>query len=223
VLNDDKMPYKLSPSSLSLMEDCERCFWLDKHKVWKRPAGPFPSLPSGMDSILKRHFDRFRDMHKLPPELKRELNANQYKLFDDKALLAEWRDWRKGLRWHDRNGNVLTGAVDNILVKANKLIVLDYKTRGFDLKEDTHTHYQSQLDIYDFLLDKNGYPTEDYGFLLFYVPKKVEKDGAIAFETTLKKMKTDKRHALGLFNSAIRLLEESCPKASECDWCRYVR
>ncbi len=26
------MTYKLSPSSLNLMLDCQRCFWLDKHK-----------------------------------------------------------------------------------------------------------------------------------------------------------------------------------------------
>ncbi len=53
------MAFKLSPSSLNLMQDCPRCFWLTQHKVWKRPAGIFPSLPSGMDRILKIHFDKF--------------------------------------------------------------------------------------------------------------------------------------------------------------------
>ena len=52
------MPYKLSPSTLNLMKECPRCFWLAQHKVWKRPAGIFPSLPSGMDKILKVHFDK---------------------------------------------------------------------------------------------------------------------------------------------------------------------
>jgi hypothetical protein len=217
------MSYKLSNSTINLMIDCKRCFWLDKHKVWSRPAGPFPSLPSGMDAILKRHFDGFRDIHKLPPELKKKLKEGQYRLFEDKALLEEWRNWRKGLQWEDRKGNMLTGAVDNILVKGKKLVILDYKTRGFDLKDDTHEHYQSQLDIYCFLLEKNGYTTENHGFLLFYVPKRVEKNGAVIFETTLKKMKIDKSNALRLFNSAIRLLEGSCPKTSECDWCRYVK
>jgi len=58
------MPFKISPSSISLMNECPRCFWLDKHKVWIRPNGIFPSLPSGMDSILKKHFDKFRDREK---------------------------------------------------------------------------------------------------------------------------------------------------------------
>ena len=63
------MTYKLSPSSLNLMKECPRCFWLAKHKVWKRPSGIFPSLPSGMDKILKVHFDKFMEKDELPPEL----------------------------------------------------------------------------------------------------------------------------------------------------------
>src|SRR3989344_674773 len=168
------MPYKLSPSSLSLMEDCPRCFWLAKHGVWKRPNGIFPSLPSGMDMILKTHFDGFRDEGQLPPELhKSECRKNGCKLFKDSEKLKIWRSNLKGIRWEDGKGNILHGAVDNILTKGKKLIVLDYKTRGFPLKEDTPEHYKDQLDIYNFLLRKNGYETENYSFLLFYYPKEV--------------------------------------------------
>jgi len=53
------MPYKFSPSSLSLLKDCPRCFWLKFNKNITRPESIFPSLPSGMDKILKEHFDRF--------------------------------------------------------------------------------------------------------------------------------------------------------------------
>lgn len=215
------MPYTLSNSSLTLMEDCKRCFWLDKHKLWHRPAAIFPSLPSGMDMILKKHFDSYRDKKKLPPELGRELDPRHYKLFPDKLKLQEWRDWRKGLRWNDKKGNTLTGAVDNILVKDKKLIVLDYKTRGFALKDDTHTHYQSQIDIYSFLLAMNGYKTESYGFLLFYVPNRVENDGSIIFKTTLKKMEVDMKNAERMFNRAIKLLEGKRPKQG-CEWCEKV-
>jgi hypothetical protein len=86
------MPYTLSNSSLSLMEDCNRCFYLDKHKLWKRPNGIFPSLPSGMDMILKRHFDSYINKGRLPPELGKELDPRHYKLYKDKAKLNEWRD-----------------------------------------------------------------------------------------------------------------------------------
>ncbi len=64
------MAFKLSPSSLSLMNECQRCFWLTQHKIWKRPSGPFPQLPNGMDRVLKQHFDKFMKLGKLPPEIK---------------------------------------------------------------------------------------------------------------------------------------------------------
>ncbi len=214
----NKMAFKLSPSSLSLMKECPRCFWLTQHKVWKRPSGIFPSLPSGIDSILKIHFDKFRDKGKLPPELCNNEECNNLKLFGDKDKLKIWRSNLKGISWTDREGNVLHGAVDNILQKGRKLIVLDYKTRGFPLKEDTADHYQAQLDFYNFLLRKNGYETEDYSFLLFYVPKEVTETGEIIFDTELIKRKINIENAEDIFNKAIKLLNEDCPKES-CEWC----
>src|SRR3989344_2646762 len=179
------MTFKLSPSSLSLMDECPRCFWLDKHKVWKRPASIFPSLPSGMDGILKKHFDRFMAKGELPPEIKDHHHTKSLKLFDNVELLKIWRNNLKGIRWEDDKGNVIFGAVDNVLMKGKKLIVLDYKTRGFPVKDDTAEHYQNQLDIYNFLLRKNGYETEDYAFLLFYYPKEVKETGEVIFDTML--------------------------------------
>ena len=212
------MPYKLSPSSLSLMNECPRCFWLDKHNVWKRPASIFPSLPSGMDGILKIHFDKFRDKGILPPELCDNGECTNMKLFNESELMKSWRNNLKGIRWEDKNGNTLFGAVDNILQKGEKLIVLDYKTRGYPVKDVTAEHYQNQLDIYNFLLRKNGYKTEDYAFLLFYIPKEVTDTGEIIFDTTLKKMKIDVKNAEDIFNKALKLLNEDCPDKT-CEWC----
>src|SRR3989344_8280722 len=131
------MTFKLSPSSLSLMHECPRCFWLTQHKVWKRPTGIFPSLPSGMDKILKEHFNKFMKMGKLPPEISNHKHTSNMKLFDNHELLVIWRSNFKGIQWEDKNGNILKGTVDNILMKGKKLIVLDNKTRGYALKEDT--------------------------------------------------------------------------------------
>ena len=214
-----KKLFRLSPSSLNLMKDCPRCFWLEKHGIWKRPSGIFPSLPSGMDRILKIHFDKFRDKGQLPPEICENNHCDEMILFEDKKLLDVWQNNRKGISWTDAQGNILRGAVDNILKKQGKLIVLDYKTRGYDLKEDTHEHYQLQLDFYNFLLRKNGYQTEDYAFLLFYVPKEVAETGEVIFDTTLKKMKTSVENAEKEFERAISLLNNECPETG-CEWCQ---
>jgi predicted RecB family nuclease len=200
------------------MQECPRCFWLTQHKVWKRPAGIFPSLPSGMDRILKTHFNKFMEKGQLPPEICKNGECKNMKLFDNHDLLAIWRSNFKGIVYKDKEGNILKGAVDNILMKGKKLIVLDYKTRGYDLKEDTAEHYQLQLDIYNLLLRKQGYDTEDYSFLLFYVPKEVLETGEVIFDTTLVKMKVDVKKAEKVWKEAIKLLNGDCPKKS-CEWC----
>ena len=215
------MAYKFSPSSLSLLKECPRCFWIHFNKGIKRPDGIFPSLPSGMDKILKLHFDRFRDAGKLPPELK-EFDEDT-RLFANSELLSIWRNNRKGIQWSDENGNILHGAVDNILQKGDKLIVLDYKTRGFPLKEDTAAHYQDQLDIYNLLLRKNGYSTEDYAYLVFYHPNCVNEHGDVNFHSNVIKMKISIKNAETIFDKALNVLTSDMPKAaSECGFCRWI-
>jgi len=214
------MTFKLSPSGLSLMNECSRCFWLTQHKKWKRPDTPFPQLPNGMDKIIKAHFDRFMEKGELPPELCENQDCNELKLFDNKELLKDWRSNFKGVRWTDEEGNTFFGAVDNILVKGKKLIVLDYKTKGFPIKDidEASEYYQNQLDIYNLLLKKNKYETEDYAFLLFYVPKEITPSGQVIFDTELVKRKIDTNNAENIFQSAIKMLNQDCPKKS-CEWC----
>ena len=212
--------YKLSPSALNLLKECPRCFWLTEHKIWRRPIGIFPSRPSGMDRILKTHFDKFMDRGLLPPELCKDSECENFKLFDDKKLLAEFRNSRKGLWFEDSDGNILHGGIDNILVNKanNKLIVLDYKTRGYPLKEATHEHYQDQLDIYSWLLEKLGFHVENFAYLLFYYPNEVLETGEVVFDTVLKKMKIDIKNAEDLWKKALELLNSECPEKG-CQWC----
>lgn len=212
------MGFKISPSALGLMDNCPRCFWLDKHKIWKRPSSAFPSLPSGMDRILKQHFDKFMAEGKLPPEICDNGHCKDMKLFKDTVLLSQWRNNFKGVRWSDGQGNELFGAVDNILEKEGKLIVLDYKTRGFALKDDSEDHYKNQLDVYNFLLRKNGFDTENFSFLLFYIPKEVTKDGQVIFDTHLKKVDVNVDNAHKLFENALKVLTGECPD-NPCSWC----
>ena len=214
------MTFKLSPSALNLMKECPRCFWLSKHKVWRRPSSPFPQLPNGMDRVLKTHFDKFRDKGKLPPEIKDHHHTKGLKLFDNTELLTLWRNNKKGIQWTDKEGNILLGAVDNILTKGKKLIVIDYKTKGAPLKDEKEAGdtYQNQLDFYNFLLQKNGYETEDYAFLLFYYPKEVAETGEVIFDSLLARRDVNIKNAEKIFKNAIKLLNSECPKGS-CDWC----
>ncbi len=214
------MPYKLSPSRLSLLQECKRCFWLHFNRDVKRPQGPFPSLPNGMDRILKQHFDRFRENGGTPPELQ----GARVDLFSDKELLEKWRNHRKGIKWEDENGNVFKGAVDSILEKDDQLIVLDYKTRGYPPKDEVPYYYKNQLDIYNFLLRKNGYETKPYSFLLYFHPDKVNGYGNFIFHKDLKKVPVDIQNAKSIFEEALEVLNGDMPDPDpDCDFCRWSR
>lgn len=216
--------YKLSPSSLNLFKECPRCFWLRFNKKIIRPAVIFPSLPSGMDRILKKHFENFAKKGMLPPELCTRKECIGLKLFDDFKKLEEWQNQRKGIKYEE-NGNILAGAVDYLLVVTEKgtLIVIDYKTRGYAIKEDTATHYQSQMDIYNYLLRKNGYKTEDYALILFYSPKEVLPTGEVLFDTELVKMNISVENAEKLWKDALKCLNGQIPPADEnCEWCKWA-
>lgn len=211
---------KLSPSTLNFFLDCPLCFWLSFNKGIKHPETIFPSLPSGMDRVMKEHFDSYRP--ELPPELDK---LKGVKLFDDMQLLNVWRNNFKGISYEDKKIHaILRGAVDEILVKGGKLVVMDFKTRGFPLKEDTHKYYQEQMDIYVYLLEKNGFDVEHYAYLLFLHPVKMSAKGSVDFESDLVKIDTDPENAETLFHSAVKLLQSDKPpkEAEDCDHCRYA-
>lgn len=217
--------FKLSPSSLNLFIDCPRCFWLEKVKKISRPEGAFPSLPAGMDKVLKEHFDRFMEQGTLPPELHTH-GLKDYNLFADKELLKVWRNNLKGIEYFDVATNILLhGAVDNILVKGKKLVILDYKTRGYPVKEDTHEHYLLQMHLYAYLLEKNGYAVEDYAYLLFYYPNRVLATGEVVFDTHLKKIAVFPAEGEKVFKKAITILQSDEPPrpSSECQYCSWAK
>lgn len=217
------MQIKLSPSTLNIFIDCPRCFWLDKVQGVKRPRGIFPSLPSGMDRVIKTHFDRFRAKGTLPSELSGS-DFKGIRLFDDQALLEKWRNWRTGLGYQEKDGSVLSGALDDLLVRDGRYLPFDYKTKGsVTTEEDAVKYYQNQLDCYALLLEENKMPTAGFGFLLYYSPKSVGENGAVQFELQPIKIQTDPERARMVFRKAVTLLNGALPAVNgKCEYCAWL-
>lgn len=211
----------VSPSSLRILENCPKCFYMSIINKIKRPSGGFPTLGGGIDLQLKKHYDKYMEKGELPPEIiKHKINA---KLFSDIGLLEVWRSNFKGIQAKDNeSGIILRGAVDHLLEKDGKIIVLDFKTRGYDLKENTHHDYVDQMNIYNYLLRRNGYETHDYSYLMFYIFESVDNDGTFIFKTELVEVPVDIKHAQNLFTKAIKVLQGDCPASSEkCEYCNW--
>lgn len=212
---------RLSPSTgLNLFRECPRCFWLHHSKGIHRPRGIFPSLPGGMDLVIKDYMDNYRGKG-LPPELKGKVEGE---LFPDFRLMNRWRNWRTGLEYKDEKINaVLFGALDDCLYDDGAYIVLDYKTKGSGPKEgDSEKYYQTQLDVYTLLLSENGYPTKNLAYLLYYYPREVRENGQISFQTEVVKMTTDVTRAKRIFEQAVNILRGPIPQRhSACEYCTW--
>lgn len=204
------MSIKLSPSTLNLFVECPRCFWLAIKAGIKRPAGPFPSLPVGMDSVIKKYFDSWRGRG-LPPILGGQI----------KGRLA--MKMPKTLYFTDNSGYVLYGRPDEYIeLGGERIAPLDHKTRASAPKE-LHRAYQNQLNIYDLLLLKNDYATAGKGFLVYYFPAPGELHNGVPFLTEIKEIKTNADEAYELFQKAIELLDASEPPPAheDCEFCLW--
>lgn len=204
------------------MKECERCFWFSVVKGIRRPNGVFPSLQSGIDVKLKRYFDNFRVHGELPPELKAA--GIDAELFQDQKQLNVWRDYRKGAEFVDDKGNIFKAIVDDLLIKDGKLIIVDYKTRGFALQDNTAHYNKDQLDIYNWVFRELGLPTYDYAYLIYYIPKGIARNGAVnphmIFNVDVVKMKVDVDNAKNLFKRALEILTLEEPPEGGCVYCQ---
>ncbi|MDP3901746.1 MAG: PD-(D/E)XK nuclease family protein [bacterium] len=212
---------KLSPSALNLFLECQRCFWQEQVKNIHRPRGIFPSLPGGMDLLIKKYFDKYRNINQLPPDLIGKMG--DVKLFDDQESLNKWRNWREALTYEDAdNGAVLSGMLDDLGVENGLFVPLDYKTRGFDVKEGGESFYQNQLDSYGLLLRENGMKPSHHAYLIYYIPKEVSEKGAVRFDVVPKEVAINPDSALKIFQEAIELIKGPEPTThSQCDYCSW--
>jgi CRISPR/Cas system-associated exonuclease Cas4 (RecB family) len=212
----------LSPSKLTLFLECPLCFWLDVVKGFSRPESPKSTLPRGLDLLIKNYFDYFRNRGELPPEIKGKV---QGKLISNQKILNEWRSTYKNSkpRYFDKELNaVLFGGLDECLVDNEFYIPVDYKTRGFDLKEDSLLYYQIQLDSYTLLLEAEGLKHLSFGYLIYYIPQKIAENGLIKFKVEIYKVKTDPKRALKIFQEAVKTLRGPKPRSSlNCQFCSW--
>jgi len=214
---------RLSPSALNLFRDCPRCFWMDKVKSIRRPRGIFPSLPNGMDRVIKDYFDGYRKKGELPPEFQSE-SFKGLELYPDQKKLNLWREWRTGLRYTDMDGSELFGAIDDLLVKGGKYLPFDYKTKGTPTsREDAVKYYSNQINCYALLLEANGMELAGEGYLLYYSPKSVREKGWVQFQMQAIPLQIDTSLALATFREALELIQSPMPEVKgRCEYCAWL-
>lgn len=216
---------KLSRTKIELFLQCPRCFWLDMHKVAKRPSGAPYTINLAIDFLLKREFDECR-VNNLEHWLikKNKIKARPFNCEE----IDRWRHNFTGVQVeHAKTGFLVYGAVDDVWINPKKeLIVVDYKATG--AKEyKIYDSYKRQMEIYQWLLKKNGHKVSPTGYFLFAKANKEQGflEGRLTFDLAIEPLKGSTNWVEGAIIDARACYgRRTAPKASgECEYCPYVQ
>lgn len=221
--------WRLSRSKISLFLECPRCFYIDNKLGTARPPGyPF-NLNSAVDALLKKEFDGHRAAHTTHPLMKK-YGLDAIPLSHPK--MDEWRDSLKGgIVCNHETGMTVCGGVDDIWVTPHdELIVVDYKATSKDaqiteLDQDWHDGYKRQVEVYQWLLRRNGFTVHDTAYFVYANASKDKEafDAKLEFEVTLVPYRGNDGWVEGTLSEIKACLEsdELPVNSPDCDFCRY--
>lgn len=221
-------PFTLSRSKLELFINCPRCFYLDRRLGVPQVSGfPF-TLNNAVDALLKKEFDTHRAMGTIHPLAKAYgVTARPFA----HAKIDVWRDTRRGISYfHEPTQVTIFGAVDDVWVNdAGELIIVDYKATStsvpLTLDADYRQGYKRQVEIYQWLFRKNGFPVSPMSYFVYVNGKKDRAafDGKLEFDVELLPYVGDDGWVEDAILKAHRcLLSDTLPRPSKtCEWCAY--
>jgi len=226
---NSKTNFKLSRSKLELFSECPKCFYIDRRLGVGRPPGfPF-SLNSAVDTLLKKEFDHFRNLKQPHPlMIKNKIDAIPFA----HESLDNWRDsLRKGIEYNAPGINLtISGGVDDIWVNPKgELIIVDYKatskTEEVTLDAEWQNGYKRQMEIYQWLFQKNGFQVHEEGIFVYCNGKTDidEFDAKLCFDIKLIPYKGSTEWIDDFVQKAHQCLNsDQIPEPSEnCDYCAY--
>ena len=224
---------KLSRSTVERYISCPRCCVLEKIYDIKPPSLPF-TLNIAVDNLCKNEFDYYRKLKK-PHPLFLENNIDAIPFQHEK--LDEWRSNFKGLRYISKEKNYnFGGAIDDVWQKSNgELIVADVKATSknhFDWAETFSKYeypkaYKRQLEMYQWLLKKNGFKVAEEAYLVYFNGQKNKEffNNRLNFESHLIKINCSSSWVEQKIEQTVNLLKSDIfPKPSvNCEICNYLR
>ncbi|MEI7463139.1 MAG: PD-(D/E)XK nuclease family protein [Candidatus Taylorbacteria bacterium] len=221
--------WKLSRSKIDLFMKCPRCFYID-NKLGVKQVPPYPfSLNSAVDHLLKQEFDVHRAKGEQHPLQK------EYGIDAMPAKHAEIDEWRRnfgGVRYlHESTGMLVTGAIDDLWIDSKgDYIVVDYKATAKDeavkeLNQAWQDGYKRQMEVYQWLLRRNGLTVSDTGYFVYCTGKTdmAAFDKKIDFDINLIPYNGDDSWVEGTLSKIKECLEaKTIPESKEdCDFCAY--
>lgn len=222
------MEGKISRSKIELFTECPKCFYLDVKLSVKRPSIPGYTLNSAVDELLKKEFDILREK-KESHELMKSYNIDAIPFQHEK--LDEWRHNFTGVRFNHDTGLTIFGAVDDIWINSKgELHVVDYKSTStleeISLDSEYKQGYKRQAEIYQYLLENNGFKVSKTAFFVFAnALKSPEKfDSKLTFEMQIISYEGDNSWVDQRIREIVKTMknQELPLPNSNCKYCNYV-
>lgn len=229
-----KAAYKISRSKIELFMQCQRCFWLDARLKIKRPEGPPFNINKAIDELFKKEFDGYRRKGE-PHPLMVQFGISAVPFRHDQ--LDVWRETFTGVvAVHEPTNLSVFGAVDDLWVnKEGEIIVVDYKATAKDrevtIESSWQVSYKRQMEIYQWLLRRNGLSVSDTGYFV-YANGRIDLDGffdKVEFRTKLIPYVGDTSWIEPTLLRIKECLEGEMPPVGRsamggvCEYCAYAR
>ena len=211
----------LSPSKLGIYRDCPRCFYDANVLKIERPRGIFPSLPGGIDRVMKVHGDQYRG--RMMPPLDKTLTGIFWGTVEQINKLRNWRSGLKAsLTAHGKSVNVIGALDDLVLEHDGTYSPFDTKTKGDVPKDDGSQYYQAQMDFYALMLRQNGMMPSGKAYLAYWYPVSAEGNG-ITFACQPYTLTADADRAIKLIEDAVAVLIGDRPAVNPtCEYCKFA-
>jgi hypothetical protein len=214
--------FSLSPSKIGVLKDCVRCFYDAEVLKIARPRGIFPSLPGGVDLVMKNCFDANRSAWLAC--LQTEMQGKT--LWGTVDQINKLRNWRSGLKCTITvKGKVvsLIGALDDLVIEPDQSFSpFDTKTKGKEPSSDGSEYYQSQLDLYALMLRENGMKPSGVGYLNYWFPVQFE-GGTMQWSNKLYTLNVSSESGALWLAKAVDVLTGSRPAETPgCEYCKFV-
>lgn len=219
-------PFRLSRSKLQLFLDCPRCFVLDRRHGVARPDGMTPSINITVDALMKREFDDHRAAAtKHPTMTLYGIDAAPCR----HPFLHVWRDNFKGVEFAHKSGFLVHGAPDDLWeTPKGTYVVAEYKAMSSEMAPSTEwmpDAHRRQMEIYQWLLRKNGLTVEPTGWFIFANADKAQPmlGGALKFTMNALPYAGSDAWIDDALEEAMHMLREDAlpAPAAACEWCEY--
>lgn len=171
---DNPKPFRVSRSKIENFIRCPACFWMDRVKGISFPGMPSFTLNSETDALLKKDFDKSRELQKPHPFMVK--NGLEHLVPFGHEDFQSWTQARRfGLRTiHQPTNLMIGGGLDDVWHDrdTDQIFMVEYKSTAtkktpITLEGNYKKGYKRQIDMYQWILRQNGFDVSDTSYFVY--------------------------------------------------------